>query len=215
MPTEAELREQMCEVCRRLDRIGILGAREGNVSARVGDRLLITPRGVVKGDLEPGQLALIDLEGNLVDGPPPSTEHRMHQEFYRLRQGVRAVVHAHPPHSTAFALFPGWPLDLSVYPEALVVLGPVAEVPFGMPGTEELPSSLRPFVPWHKTFLLRNHGAVTLGSSLADAANRMETLERVAAVFSIGQGTAYGLPPEARQVLLDRYGSGRLEGEVE
>ncbi len=70
-----------------------------------------------------------------------------------------------------------------VLPESAYVLGPVASVPFGFPGTDELPDELGPVLSGHKTFLLSHHGAMTLGSSVMDACDRMETLERVAAVL--------------------------------
>jgi L-fuculose-phosphate aldolase len=133
-------------------------------------------------------------------------------ECYRQRPDCEAVVHAHPPIATAFGLA-GLDIPDNLLPEAAVVLGSVAMVPFGMPGTEELPASMRPFLPDHKTFVLANHGAVTLGKDLYDAYHRMETLERVATVIMHAHtlGTPRPLPDAAFQYLLQNALNGRLD----
>lgn len=183
MKSEAELRLEMVEVGQRLWQRGLVGAAEGNVSCRLGNHgLLCTPSGYSKGHLKPEDLVVIDLDGQpLRRGTKPSSEIRLHLRCYRFREDCNAVVHAHPPVATAFALAHKTIPD-GLLPEAVVVLGSVALCPFGMPGTEDLPDSIEPFLQNHDTLLLSNHGAAALGGDLLDALWRMETLERVAVV---------------------------------
>ncbi len=190
----------MVEVGRRLWQRGLVGATEGNISCRLGNHgLLCTPSGYSKGHLKPEDLVVIDLDGQpLRRGAKPSSEIRLHLRCYRKREDCNAVVHAHPPVATAFALAHKSIPD-GLVPEAVVVLGSVALCPFGMPGTEDLPDSIDPFLPEHDTLLLSNHGAATLGGDLLDALWRMETLERVAvvALHAESLGGARSLPDSA------------------
>lgn len=176
----------------------LVGATEGNLSCRLGGHLLCTPSGVSKGHLDEDELVEIDLDGNPLRGGAPSSEIKLHLRVYRHCPDVQAVVHAHPITATGFATA-GQTVPTHYLPEAVVVLGDVALVPFAMPGTESLPDALEPFVKSHRTFLLANHGALAVGNSLMDAAHRMETLERVARIiFASHQlGTPNPLPDPA------------------
>jgi len=110
-----------------------------------------------------------------------STEIRMHLAAYAARPDVEACVHAHPITAVALTVA-GVPPPDDLLPETVVTLGPIALAPFAVPGTDEVPASLAPFLAGHDAFLLSRHGALTLGRSLAEAVDRMETLERVARI---------------------------------
>lgn len=202
---EALLRRQLCDAGKRLSDQRLIVACEGNLSARLGGRrFLITPRGRRKGELTPSDLLVCTIEGYVEGAGKPSTEAPMHRAIYRARPDCLAVVHAHPPFATAFGIAGrGIPSDL--LPEAAMVLGPVALVPFGLTGTEELARAMEPYLLDHKAFLLANHGATTLGSRPEDALQRMETLEQLALmVFAAEQlGKPTSLPPQAVAALKD------------
>lgn len=184
MADEAQLRQRMVETGAHLWRRGLVGAAEGNLSVRLSpDTILCTPSGVSKGSLRPEELVVTDLAGKPIGAGQPSSELRLHLRFYRERPDCGAVVHAHPPCATAFALAHR-PIPDGLLPEAVVVLGSIKLCPFGMPGTEELPESLGESLQGHDCYLLANHGAVTVGRDLEEALFRMETLERVAVVYS-------------------------------
>lgn len=120
----------------------------------------------------------------------------MHLAIYAARRDVGAIVHAHPPVATGFALAgEGMPHDL--LPELPVVVGPVALVPYGRPGTPALASAMTPFLPAHEVFLLANHGVTTVGRSLTDALLRMESVEQAARIITVARllGGARPLPP--------------------
>jgi L-fuculose-phosphate aldolase len=110
----------------------------------------------------------------------------MHLEIYRLRPEVKAVVHAHPPHATAFAVA-GIPLNRAVLPEVILTLGAIPLVRYVTPTTDELAGAVRPLVRDHDALLLSNHGALTMGHDLESAYFKMETLEHFARVSVIAR----------------------------
>lgn len=177
---EWHLREEICQVGRRLfDRFMVAG-NDGNISARLdGDTFLITPSGVSKGEMQPDHMVIIDTDGALISaaaGRVPSSEFRIHALVYRMRPDVHAVVHAHPPTATGFAVA-GIGLERPFLPEAVVRTGPTPLAPYTIPGGDELPESLVPFIPDHLTILMGNHGAIAYGPTLWDALANMETIE--------------------------------------
>lgn len=151
------------------------------------DALLITPSGVSKGFMDPRTICRINLAGEVLEGEgKPSSEAAMHIEIYRARPDVKAVVHAHPPYSTGFAVA-GKPLRSCALPEAMVSLGSIALVPYATPAAGEIPRVIAPFLPAHDAFLLSNHGAVTVGTDLMHAYYRMETLEHFAQIVTVAR----------------------------
>jgi L-fuculose-phosphate aldolase len=207
MQTERELRRQIVEIGRRIYEHGFVAASDGNVSARLADRtILTTPTMVCKGRMTEDMLVLVDIDGNKRrrDERNPSSEFAMHRSIYKLRPDVHAVVHAHPPFGTGFAVA-NVPLDKPLLSEVILTLGCVPLTGYGTPSTEELPDSLVPFIPHHDALLLANHGAVAYGPDLETAFARMETLEHFAKITLVARlvGKPHELPPEAIEKLLD------------
>jgi L-fuculose-phosphate aldolase len=209
---EARARRDLVETCRRLHARDLIGAGEGNVSCRLGrDRLLVTPSGASKGYLRPADLVVVTAAGERVRGRGrPSTELRMHLAAYRARPEVGAVVHAHPITAVALTVA-GLPPPNDLVPEASVTLGEVAVAPFATPGTEELPRALAPLLARHDVLLLERHGALALGRTLAEALDRMETLERVSRVALLARllGRCEPLGAEAVAKVLSAAGVAR------
>lgn len=190
----------------------LIGGTEGNISIRLSEnRILCTPAGVSKGDLDADALVEIDLDGFPTGNGVASSEIGLHLAIYRGRPDCRAIVHAHPPHATALSLC-GETVPAHLTVESDVVLGPVALAPFAMPGTPEVATSIEPFLAGHKAILLSHHGAVTLGSDLASALNRMETLDRMARLVCLTRGIGPRVPmPESAQKWLNDHA---LNGEL-
>lgn len=180
-PDIARAKQEVVEVGRRLWTRGLVGGSEGNVSVRLDEsRLLTTPSGACKGFLAPDDLIVTDLAGRVLAGAGrPSSELGMHREIYRRRPDVGAVVHAHPPTATGFAIA-GRALDDCVVPEVIATLGLVPIVPYGTPSTAELAERIGPWVGTHDALLLANHGAVAYAPTLARAIDVMESLEQAA-----------------------------------
>lgn len=181
---DEKLRKEICEICHLLYERGYVVSNDGNVSARTPrGTVLITPSGVGKGRMTPDLLVETDLEGQILSGDRnPSSESKMHWMLYRERDDVNAVVHAHPPVSTAFAICRR-PLSRRYLAELVAGLGEVPVTEFAMLSTDEVPESVRPFVRDHSAVLLANHGALTWGPSLLSAFDRMETVEQTAKIY--------------------------------
>lgn len=178
-----ELKQDVCEVGKRLYQHGYIAAMEGNISIRVSENeVLGTPAGVCKGYLTPDMIVTCDMAGEKVEGRlRVSTEIQMHLSVYRARPDVRAVVHAHPPKSTAFAVT-GVPLDRAVLAEVVVTLGCVPLAAYGTPSTEELARSVEELVRRSDGLLLSNHGALTVGKDVYEAYFKMEVVEHFAEI---------------------------------
>jgi len=209
-----QLRADIVEVGRRLWVRGYVASNDGNISVRVGPvRLLMTPANVSKGFMTPDMMVVTDLEGRLISGAPgrkPSSEILMHLVAYRERPDVNAVVHAHPPLSTGFAVA-GIPLDRAVLAEVATTLGAIPIAAYGTPSTSELASTVAPYVRAHDGLLLANHGALALGADLFAAYYKMETIEHFARISLVARmlGREHLLSREEverLQALRGRYG---------
>ena len=201
--TFQEEREAVCRVGKLLYDRGYVAANDGNISVRVGEgRLLITPSGVSKGRMTPDMLLVTDLDGTVIEGNRhPSSEGKMHLEVYRGRPDVNAVVHAHPPVSTAFAVCRRG-LETPYLSELVAGLGQVPCTPsFAMLSTEEVPQSVRPYLADHNALLLANHGARAWGGDLWEAFDRLETVEHTAKIVLNAQLLGGGIPLTEEEVV--------------
>ncbi len=193
---EARLRTAICRIGKlSYDRNYIVGA-DGNISARMADgTILITPTGAMKGFLEPHQIAHVDMTGRAIDdGPKPSSEVGIHLVSYQERPDVKAICHAHPPHAVAMTIA-GVDLQMPVIPEIIVTIGGIHTAPFGTPGTPELTETIRDLVRCSDVMMMKNHGSVTLGTSLMDAYKKLDMLEHTAKILWLAHVARGGLEP--------------------
>jgi L-fuculose-phosphate aldolase len=147
----------------------------------------MTPKGVCKGFMTPDMMCITDLDGRKLQGErDPSSEMLMHLEVYRQRPDVRAVVHAHPPTATGFAVA-GIPLDRAVLAEVVTTLGSIPIAEYATPSTSELPEAVRKYIKAHDGMLLANHGALTAGADLFSAYYKMETIEHFAKISLVAR----------------------------
>jgi L-fuculose-phosphate aldolase len=188
MTVESSLRADIVEVGRRLYARAYTASNDGNISVRLGpDRLLMTPKSVCKGFMTPDMMCVTDLEGRKLQGDrDPSSEMLMHLEVYRQRSDVQAVVHAHPPIATGFAVA-GIPLTRAVLAEVLTTLGSIPIAEYATPSTQELPDAVRKYIRAHDGMLLANHGALTVGADLFSAYYKMETIEHFAKISLVAR----------------------------
>lgn len=206
MKREEQLRADIVEAGRRLYARGYVASNDGNISVRLDDnRLLTTPRGVSKGFMTPDMMVTTDLTGRKLAGDrDPSTEIMMHLVVYELRPEVQAVVHAHPPIATGFAVA-GIPLSRAVLAEVVTTLGSVPIAEYGTPSTRELPDAVRKYIRAHDGLLLANHGALAVGTDLFSAYYKMETIEHFARISLVARLLG-------REHLLSREEVIRLQG---
>ena len=191
----------LCRVGKLLYDRGYVAANDGNLSVRTEEGIWMTPSGVSKGRMTPDMMVLVDLEGNILSGtrfPPP--EAPPHLEVYRRRKDVGAVVHAHPPVSTAFAACRKG-LEEPLLAELVVGLGGrVPLAPYATLSTPAVPESIVPFVADYHAVLLANHGAVAWGADLWSAFDRLETVEHTARIYRNAALLGGGVPLSAEQV---------------
>jgi len=188
----------MALCCRQLAAHGLIAGRDGNLSVRLGaDRVLVTPSGFIKSLVTAADMVEVDLSGKArrKGSRKPTSELDLHLRILRHRPDVQAVVHAHPPAATGFAVA-GQEIPDNLLPELIFVVGPVPLVPFGMPGTPELGDRIVPYLEdrRHQALLLANHGAVTLGGTLDEAWIRMESLEHSARIITAARAVGEPKP---------------------
>lgn len=180
-----EIREQICDICHKMWQLGWVAANDGNVTVKLPDgNFMATPTGVSKSFITPDKLVIIDKDMNIIDaqgGYKPSSEIKMHMRCYKEREDVGAVVHAHPPTATGYAVA-GKSMDEYSMIETVIAIGSIPLTPYGTPSTEEVPNAIAPYLPEHDVLLLQNHGALTVGCDLITAYYRMETLELFAKI---------------------------------
>jgi L-fuculose-phosphate aldolase len=188
MSVESSLRADIVEVGRRLYARAYTASNDGNISVRLGgNRLLMTPKSVCKGFMTPDMMCVTDLDGRKLEGErDPSSEMLMHLEVYRQRADVQAVVHAHPPIATGFAVA-GIPLNRAVLAEVLTTLGSIPIAEYATPSTQELPDAVAKYIKAHDGMLLANHGALTVGADLFSAYYKMETIEHFAKISLVAR----------------------------
>lgn len=198
IPSEFEARRGLVEIGKRIWQRGYVAANDGNLSVRIsGDRIVVTPTGRSKGFLRPDELVITDLRGRKLSGSlEPSSELPMHIFAYESRPDVRAVVHAHPPRATGFAVA-GVALAQCVLPEVILTLGQVPLTEYATPSTPEVPASISTFIGKYNAILLRNHGVLTLGGNIEEAYFRLETVEHFADI-TIAARTLGGASPLSR-----------------
>jgi L-fuculose-phosphate aldolase len=204
--SEDRIRADIVEVGRRLWERGYVASNDGNISVKLDDRrLLTTPKSVSKGFMTPEMMVVTDLDGKKLAGDrDPSSELKMHLQVYRDRPDARAVVHAHPPTATGFAVA-GIPLDRAVLAEVVTTLGSIPIAEYATPSTDELPQACSKYLKAHDGLLLANHGALAIGPDLFTAYYRMETIEHFAKISLVTRMLG-------REHLLSRQEVDRLQG---
>jgi L-fuculose-phosphate aldolase len=175
---EYKLKEQMCEIGRRLYAKGFAAANDGNITVRLNEReILCTPTMVSKGYMKPEDICKVDYNGKQLAGSRKRTsEVLLHLVVYKLNPAVNAVVHCHPPHATAFAVAHE-PIPKCVLPEVEVFLGEVPIAEYETPGNQKFADTIAPFVKDCNTILLANHGTVTFGPDLQNAYFNTEIID--------------------------------------
>ena len=180
-----ETREIMCDICHKTWQLGWVAANDGNLSVKLPDGIfLATPTGISKSFITPEKLVIIDKEGKVLEaenGYRPSSEIKMHLRCYQERDDVGAVLHAHPPTATGYAVA-HVPLDRYTMIETVAAIGSIPVTPYGTPSTYEVPDAIAPYLQEHDVLLLANHGALTVGADAITAYYRMETLELFAKI---------------------------------
>ncbi len=183
MHKEEQIIEDIIEIGRMLYEKGLLVGKDGNISIKTSDDMVyVTASGFCKGRLERKCISKVDMHGNLIRGLKPARDLRMHLAVYEERPEISAVVHAHPPVITGYAMSEV-SYDRIALPEVLFTLKEIAVAEYSTPTTIEVPEEIRRVLRNKKdcrAIICSNHGALTMSDNVYDAFYQMETLEMYA-----------------------------------
>lgn len=209
MDQSQKIKTQIVEISKRLYQKGFVVANEGNVSAKLNQRVIVTPTMKCKGFLTVKDLVTVDFMGRKIGGElEPTSELLLHLLVYKKRPDAAAVIHAHPPYSTALAVA-GLELPENVLPEVFLSLGRIPLAAYGTPSTQELPDSIEDLIVEHDAILLKNHGVLAVGKELEKTYFKLERVEHFARIFSIANSLGrVGKIPGEQMDKLQRIKSG-------
>lgn len=207
-----KIKQDICDIGRRIYNKGFAAANDGNITVRVSDNeVLCTPTMHSKGFLKPDDIATIDMTGKQIAGRKKrSSEALLHLEIYKQRPEVKSVVHCHPPHATAFAVARE-PIPQCVLPEVEVFLGDVPITRYETPGGQEFADTIIPFVDKTNVIILANHGTVSYGEDVERAYWWTEILDAYCRILMLAKnlgGVHYFNEQKERELLelKDKWG---------
>jgi len=201
-----KIKQEICEIGDRLYKKGFAAANDGNISYRTGENEVVcTPTLITKGFMKPDDLCLVDMDGNQIGGRRRRTsEVKLHLAIMKERPEIKAVVHCHPPHATAFGVARE-PIPQCVLPEVEIFIGNVPITRYAIPGSQQFASSILPFVQKTNVIILANHGTVSFDTTVEKAYWWTEILDAYCRILMLARGLGrinYFTEPEA-QALLD------------
>lgn len=181
--SEAQLRAEIVAVAQAIDRAGFCPSKSGNVSARFGDGLLITPSGLPYAQTTPDDLIALSLDGAVLSGSrKPSSEWPFHTAIYRARPDAQAIVHTHSPRATALSCTRRG-IPAFHYMIALCGGADIRCADYATFGSPELAANAVAALEGRKAVLLANHGVIALGGSLAGAHQIVAEVENLAGQY--------------------------------
>jgi L-fuculose-phosphate aldolase len=205
-PEAQAIKEQICDIGRRIWMREYCDGNGGNISARLGpDRYIVTPTGVSKGFMKPEMMSLVDINGQQLAGTwKRSSEFTTHAAVYGSTPEAMSVCHAHPCYAGAFAI-KGLQPPPRLIPELEVFVGTVAYTPYKTPGSPEIAAEIFPLAPKHQSILMGNHGVICWGKSVEDAYFKMEITDAYCRTVIHAQSLPGGasIPCEQLPELLD------------
>lgn len=200
------IKQEICEIGRRLYNKGFAAANDGNISFRIGENeVLCSPTMVSKGFLKPEDICTVDLEGNQLAGKRKrSSEILLHLTIMKARPEIKSVVHCHPPHATAFAVAHE-AIPQCILPEVEVFLGDVPITKYETPGGQAFADTVLPYVHKCNVMILANHGTVSFGESVERAYWWTEILDAYCRILMLARdlGRVNYLGEQKSRELLD------------
>jgi L-fuculose-phosphate aldolase len=196
---------EICDIGKRIYNKGFAAANDGNISYRVGENEVVcTPTLICKGFMKPEDLCTVNFEGKQLSGQRKRTsEVMLHLAIMKARPEIKAVVHCHPPHATAFGIARE-PVPQCVLPEVEIFLGDVPITKYAIPGSQEFANTVLPFVSKANVIILANHGTVSFGETVEQAFWWTEVLDAYCRMLMLARGLGrvnYFTEPEAKELL--------------
>lgn len=193
MQDSTNVREELCKYARKIVAKGMVVGPGGNISARDGDTMLVSPSGFALEEIEPEQWVAVSIKDGTISAPPglrASSEVLMHLYGYQVNPAIGAMVHTHPAYSIALGLVAQ---ELPImFPDQAALTGKTGFIPYVIPTTELLANAVKEKITSFNTLLLENHGLVTVGRNLREAYYRTEVVEESARIYLLAK--AAGTP---------------------
>lgn len=207
LKNRTQIQTEILQICRHLHARNLLAAADGNLSYRMSDQeILITPTGVTKAFMTLEEVAVINLQGDIISGHP-SSERLMHLEIFRRCPKAKAIIHAHPPTAIAWTLARPELKELpsDSLPEVILAAGRIPIVPYARPGTQEMGDTLGAYLPECRALIMARHGAVCWGEDFDEAYRGMERIEHASLILAkaVQLGGLSRLPPEELEALYE------------
>ena len=189
MVNEFKIKQEICEVGRKIYAKGFAAANDGNISYRISDsEVLCTPTMVSKGFLKPDDICTVNMAGKQIAGRKKRTsEVLLHLEIFQMAPEVRGIVHCHPPHATAFSVA-GVEIPTCILPEVEVFLGTIPTAEYETPGGQNFADTIRPYVGKAKVAVLKNHGTIAWGETVDLAYWWTEILDAYCRILMLANG---------------------------
>lgn len=200
-----QVKDEICDIGRRLYNRGFAAANDGNISYRIDEnRVVCTPTQICKGFMKPEDLCIVDMEGNQIAGSRKRTsEIFLHLTIMKERPEVRSVLHCHPPYPTAFGIAKE-AIPQCVLPEVDIYMGDVPIAKYAIPGGQEFADTVLPYIHKSDIIVLANHGTVSLGPTVEKAYWLTEILDAYCRILMISHDlgkTSYFSKDEAEALL--------------
>lgn len=195
-----DTRNELCKYAKKIVDSGLVVGPGGNISARAGDKMYLSPSGFALEEIEPEQWIEVDIPtGDITDiGLRPSSEVLMHLYGYRSNPDIGAMVHTHPSHCIAFTLVER---ELPVmFPDQAALVGRTAYIPYIIPTTDLLADAVAEKVTEASSILLGNHGLVTTGRNLREAYYRTQVVEESAKIYLSAKAAGTPVPLTDQEV---------------
>ncbi len=202
MSQSVSVREELCKYARKIVEKGMVVGPGGNISARDGDTMLVSPSGFALEEILPEQWVAVSIADGSIQAAPglrPSSEVLMHLYGYQANPSIGAMIHTHPANSIAFGLI-GEKLPI-MFPDQAALTGETGFVPYVVPTTALLANAVKEKINAYTTLLLGNHGLVAVGRNLREAYYRTEVVEESARIYLLAK--AAGTPKVLTQEELD------------
>ncbi len=187
----AEAKQKLIDWFQRIYDRNLTTSSGGNLSIRIGDHIVCSPTGKDKGSLAPRDLCVLQLDSDagftLLNDSKPTCEIQMHLEIYRRRPEINAIMHAHPVFASLFSVL-STPLRNDLFSESYIFIPKIEYVPYAPPGSIELASNVGEASLKSDALILRNHGVVLMGDSLATCFRNLEVMEHSAKSQYLLQG---------------------------
>ncbi|SMB93682.1 L-fuculose-phosphate aldolase [Desulfonispora thiosulfatigenes DSM 11270] len=202
-----EIKKQIVEVGKRMVKLGLVASTWGNISAKINEKIYITPSGMEYEHLTEEDIVCLDLDGNLKEGQrKPSSELNLHIEVYKNRPEITGIVHTHSLYASAYAVVRK-PILPYIEDMAQVVGGEVLVADYALPGTKELAQNAVKSLGNKGAVLLANHGVVGVGIDLEEAFKACLLVEKTAQIAAIASniGTPHSLEDKDVELMREGY----------